>query len=92
VSQPLKAAGDPLADWIVEGLQRDSRSDPADQQGCAILLERLSQQRDSTIARPGRQRGRLLLCSVRVRAELENYSGAVLAPTRQDITEVSLPE
>jgi hypothetical protein len=33
-----------------------------------------------------------VLCSVRVWAELENCGGAVLAPTRQDITEVSLPE
>ena len=30
--------------------------------------------------------------AVRVRAELENCSGAVLAPTRQDITEISLRE
>jgi hypothetical protein len=53
VSKPLKAAGDPFATRIIEGSQRDSRNDPADQQGCAILLERLGQQRDSTIARPG---------------------------------------
>ena len=92
MSKPLKAAGDPLAAWIIEGSQRNSGNNPADQQGCAILLERLGQQRDSTIARPGGQRGRLFLCSARVRAELENCSGAVLAPTRQDITEVSLPE
>ena len=88
----LKAAGDALAAWIIEGAQRNSRSNPADQQGSAILLERLGQQRDSTIASPSGQSDRLLLCSVRIRAELENCSGAILAPARQNITQVSLLE